>query len=55
MFKYSHVQAFFPNTYKNIFGKLIKYYVVVIVDGSVKLVTKATFLHNTKVTSSKMG
>ena len=30
-------------------------YVVVIADGSFKLVTKATFLHNTKVTSSKMG
>ena len=32
-----------------------KYYGVVLVDGSGKLVTKATFLHNTKVMSSKMG
>ena len=30
-------------------------YVIVDVDGSGKMVTKATYLHNTKVASSKMG
>ena len=30
-------------------------YVVVSVEGAGKLVTKATFLHNTKITSSKMN
>ena len=30
-------------------------YVIVDVDGTGKMVTKATYLHNTKVVSSKMG
>ena len=30
-------------------------YIVILVNGAGKLVTKSTFLHNTKITSSKLG